>query len=77
MVVYGEAGRYPLYINTYIKLWLYILNLLMTRLCRKADELLHQKHESGKLILKNIKKVLSENGLERVWVNQGFSSFAS
>lgn len=77
MVVYGEACRYPLYINTYRKLLLYVLNPLMTRLSRKADELLHQKHESGKLNLKSINKVVSENGSGRVWVNQGFTSFAS
>ncbi|XP_025113041.1 uncharacterized protein LOC112575401 [Pomacea canaliculata] len=75
LVVYGETGRYPLYIDTYmkcIKFWLRILKLPITRLCKQAYEMLHQQHESGKLNwISNIKKVLSENGFEIVWVIQG------
>lgn len=52
MVVYGEADRNRLYINTFIKcikFWLHIFKLPLTRLCRHAYEMVCQQHESGKL----------------------------
>ena len=51
-VIYGETGRYPLYIRTYvkcIKYWLKLLKLPTSRICRQAYEMmLIQQEQVGK-----------------------------
>jgi hypothetical protein len=74
-MVYGESGRYPLYIRAYlkcIKYWLKLSQLPSTRLCRQAYSMLLQQHENGKFNwVSNVKKLLTENGFGIVWLSQG------
>eukprot|EP00745_Piridium_sociabile_P016063 TRINITY_DN23886_c1_g1_i5.p1 TRINITY_DN23886_c1_g1~~TRINITY_DN23886_c1_g1_i5.p1 ORF type:complete len:191 (+),score=6.06 TRINITY_DN23886_c1_g1_i5:414-986(+) len=66
-MVYGETGRYPLYIRTYvksIKYWLRLIKLPPTRISRQAYEMLLLQHETGRCNwVSCIKKVLAENGV--------------
>eukprot|EP00745_Piridium_sociabile_P016061 TRINITY_DN23886_c1_g1_i4.p1 TRINITY_DN23886_c1_g1~~TRINITY_DN23886_c1_g1_i4.p1 ORF type:complete len:305 (+),score=12.69 TRINITY_DN23886_c1_g1_i4:54-968(+) len=77
-MVYGETGRYPLYIRTYvksIKYWLRLIKLPPTRISRQAYEMLLLQHETGRCNwVSCIKKVLAENGFGIVWLNQGVGS---
>jgi hypothetical protein len=74
-VIYGESGRYPLYIRSYvkcIKYWLKLLRLPMSRLCKQAYEMLLIQEERGK---ENwayfVKKTLTVHGFGIVWLCQG------
>jgi hypothetical protein len=73
-MVYGETGRYPLYIRAYlkcVKYWLKLLKLPSTRLCRQAYLMLVQQHENGKYNwVSHVKKMLTENGFGIVWLSQ-------
>ena len=73
-MIYGETGRYPLFITTYvkcIKFWLKLTRLPMTRICRQAYEMLLLQHEAGKQNwVTNVKAVLVENGFGIVWLCQ-------
>ena len=74
-LVYGETGRYPLFINIYskcIRYWLKLTRLPPSRICRQAYDMLKLKHEYGENNwVSNIKKVLCENGFGVVWLSQG------
>ena len=73
-MIYGETGRYPLFVTTYvkcIKFWLKLTRLPMTRICRQAYEMLLLQHETGKQNwVTNVKAVLVENGFGIVWLCQ-------
>ena len=50
-LVYGETGRYALFIGTYvkcIKYWIKLTRLSPFRLCRQAYEMLFIHSEAGK-----------------------------
>jgi hypothetical protein len=77
-VVYGETGRYPLYVRTYvkcIKYWLKLLKLPISRLSRQAYQMLLNEHEKGK---ENwaycVKNILATHGFGIVWLCQGVGS---
>eukprot|EP00745_Piridium_sociabile_P044188 TRINITY_DN9210_c0_g1_i1.p1 TRINITY_DN9210_c0_g1~~TRINITY_DN9210_c0_g1_i1.p1 ORF type:complete len:408 (+),score=9.52 TRINITY_DN9210_c0_g1_i1:2081-3304(+) len=74
-VVYGETGRHPLYIKTYvkcIKYWLRLIKLPSSRLCKQAYEMLLNEQEKGK---ENwaylVKQLLTIHGFGIVWMCQG------
>ena len=73
-LVYGETGRYPLFIGTYvkcIKYWIKLTRLSPSRLCRQAYELLFIQYEAGKdNWASQVKQVLTRNGFGLVWLCQ-------
>lgn len=74
-LVYGETGRYPLYIRIYVKCvkyWLKLMKLPISRICRQTYEMLLIQHNHGKKNwVSGIKQILSENGFGIVWLSQG------
>ena len=75
-ILYGETGRYPLYIRTYvksIKYWLKLLKLPQARLCRQAyDMMLNQlDHFPRENWASRIKAILQKHGYGIVWLSQG------
>jgi len=74
-LVYGETGRYPLYVRVYvkcIKYWMKLLSLPGSRICRQAYDMLLTQHEHGKYNwVSGVKRILTENGFGIVWLCQG------
>lgn len=74
-LVYGESGRYPLYIRIYvksIKYWLKLVSLPASRICSQAYEMLVLQHETGRHNwVSNVQKTLCEQGFGIVWLSQG------
>ena len=74
-MVYGETGRYPLFVNIYvkcIKFWLRILKLPPCRLPFKAYKMLLHPHERNKRTwASSVCYVLYKYDFDDVWVNQG------
>ena len=73
--VYGEFGRYPLFVNSYVrclKYWLKLISMDNARLPCKAYKMLYQLDQNGK---KNwvtyIRECLCHYGFRYVWDNQG------
>eukprot|EP00745_Piridium_sociabile_P027415 TRINITY_DN4419_c0_g1_i2.p2 TRINITY_DN4419_c0_g1~~TRINITY_DN4419_c0_g1_i2.p2 ORF type:complete len:156 (-),score=4.99 TRINITY_DN4419_c0_g1_i2:160-627(-) len=61
-VLYGDTGRYPLFIRTYVKCiryWLKLLRLPHSRLCRQAYDMMLGQMEHGRETL----GISSENSL--------------
>ena len=71
-LVYGETGRYALFIGTYvkcIKYWIKLTRLSPFRLCRQAYEKLFIQSEAGKENwASQVKQVLTRNGFGLVWL---------
>ena len=71
-VVYGELGRYPLFITATVRVIKYWLKLLMQRdnfYSRKAYKMLLALHNRGKTTwVSHVKLVLCTNGFEQVWL---------
>ena len=74
-LVYGELGRYPIYINSYIKCisyWLKLTRMDEDRLPFKAYKTLFNLDSSGKKTwATNVKQFLNSYGFSYVWDNQG------
>ena len=74
-MIYGELGRYPLYITTYIrcvKFWLRILKLQDTRLTKQAYLMQLSMTENNKQCwASSIKNILAQSGFYHVWICQG------
>ena len=74
-VLYGDMGRYPLYIRTFvksIKYWLKLMKLPNSRLCKQAYNMMLLQMEYGKENWAyKVKKVLTEHGFGFVWLSQG------
>ena len=74
-IIYGELGRYPIYINSYIaciRYWLKILIMDENRLPFKCYKMLYNLDSGGKTNwVTNIKNCLSRYGFRIVWENQG------
>eukprot|EP00745_Piridium_sociabile_P026380 TRINITY_DN42111_c0_g1_i2.p1 TRINITY_DN42111_c0_g1~~TRINITY_DN42111_c0_g1_i2.p1 ORF type:complete len:263 (+),score=14.28 TRINITY_DN42111_c0_g1_i2:674-1462(+) len=72
---YGETGRYPIYIKTFVKCisyWLKLIRLPTTRLSRQTYEMLLHQDEVVKFNwVSQVKKALIENGFGIVWLCQG------
>lgn len=74
-VMYGDTGRYSLYIQTYVKCiryWLRLLKLPRQRLCKQAYDMLINQMEMGySSWATKVKDILMVNGFGFVWLNQG------
>jgi hypothetical protein len=75
-MLYGETGRYPLYIKTFVKcisFWLKLLKLPQSRFfCRQAYDIMLLQMEQGKdNWAYRVKTVLSEHGFRFVWMFLG------
>jgi hypothetical protein len=75
IMIYGELGRYPLYINSYIrciKYWFRLLQLDNTRLPRQAYEMQLMLDQAGKKCwASDVRNILGQTGFYIVWLNQG------
>ena len=73
-MAYGDSGRYPLYVRTFIKCiryWLKLTRLPENRLCKQAYTMLFQQLECGyRNWAANVKRILTVNGFGIVWLNQ-------
>ena len=80
-LVYGELGRYPIYLNSIIccvRYWLKLVSMEERRLPFKAYRMLYRLDQNGKVNwVSNIRKVLSVNGFAFVWENQGVGCVGS
>ena len=74
-LVYGESGRYPLYISTYmrcIKYWLNIVRMQEDRIPLKSYKMLYNVHCNNKNNwASSICFTLYSYGYGHVWENQG------
>jgi hypothetical protein len=74
-LVYGETGRYPLYVNVYVKCvkyWLRILRMSNSRLPRKSYNMLLYLHEQNKKTwVSSVCFLLYKFGFDDAWQNQG------
>ena len=79
--VYAELGRYPIYINSYIKCikyWLHLTQMNHDRLPYKAYKTLYNLDARGeKTWATNIKQFLNSYGFAFVWENQGVENIVS
>ena len=75
LMVYGETGRYPLFVNIYvkcIKFWLRILKMPPCRLPFKVYKMLLHLHEQNKRTwASSVCYVLYKYDFGDVWVNRG------
>ena len=75
VMVYGETGRYPLFMSTYVKcvkFWLRILKMSPHRLPYKVYKMLLYLHERNRRTwASSVRYVLSRYGFDEVWENQG------
>ena len=75
VLVYGETGRQPLYVRTYvkcIKYWLKLTRLPSERICKQAYEMLFLQHEAGHCNwVSKVRDVLCEHGFGFAWMFQG------
>lgn len=80
-LVYGELGRYPIYINSYvkcIKYWLQIVQMDGCRLPSQAYKLLYRLDMRGKKTwATSVKQCLCSYGFAFVWNNQGVGCIKS
>ena len=84
-MVYGESGRYPLYINSTIsavRYWLKLLNMPDTRipkqcLLQMTRALDRNGHVFMPFWVQNIRDCLIKFGFQDVWVNQGTTNEAA
>ena len=79
--VYGETGRYPLYVNSTIRCiryWLKLQTLEQQRLPRQAYIMLRKIDEQGKLCwATHIKNILHSLGFGYVWLQQNVGCIKS
>ncbi len=74
-IVYGEFGRFPIYLNSYVKCiryWLKLTRMEQSRLPFKAYKMLYKLDCNGRYTwASNVRKCLSLYGFSHVWDNQG------
>ena len=74
-LIYGELGRYPIYLNSYfrcIRYWLKLILMEENRLPKKAYKMLLALDSKGKLTwVTNVRFCLCSYGFQYVWLNQG------
>ena len=74
-MVYGELGRYPLFINSQIrciKYWFRLLVMDQNRLPKQAYQMMLSMDRVGKRCwVTEIKELLSKAGFHEIWLNQG------
>ena len=71
-IVYGELGRYPLFITTTIKVikyWFRLLKQADNMYSKKSYKMLLTLHEKGVVTwVSYVKSILCNNGFEQVWI---------
>ena len=74
-MVYGELGRYPLFVNSTLRCLKYRLHVLKMddiRIPKQGYKMMILKDESEKKCwVTQVKNVLSKNGFYCVWLQQG------
>ena len=74
-MIYGDLGRFPLFINSQIsclRYWFRLLEMEEHRLPRKCYEMLLELDRNGKdSWVSNIRDLLSKTGYYFVWLQQG------
>lgn len=79
-MVYGELGRFPLFINSYIrciKYWFRLLQMDHDRLPWQAYTMLVNMDENGKVCwVTHVREVLCRSGFYFVWLQQGVGNVA-
>ena len=74
-MVYGELGRYPLFVNSTLqclKYWLRVLKIDDIRIPKQAYKMMILMDESEKKCwVTQVKDVLRKNGFYCVWLQQG------
>ena len=74
-IVYGDLGRYPMYIISYIrvlKYWFKLLSMPLDRLPRQAYDMLLGLDEKGKQCwASKVRNMLCSSGFGLVWLQQG------
>ena len=64
-LLYGETGRYPLFIRTAvkcIKYWIRLIRLPLSRLCRQTYDMLLIQHNQGRINwVSKVQQILNEN----------------
>ena len=77
-LVYGETGRYPIYVNSAVqclRYWLKLIEMDLSRIPKKAYAMLYDLDIKGeKNWVTDIRICLLENGFGDVWLNQGVGS---
>ena len=80
-LVYGELGRYPIYINSNlrcVRYWIKLIQMNENRLPFKAYKMLYDLDEKGKRNwVSKLREFLCSNGFSYVWMNQGVGCTAS
>lgn len=80
-MIYGELGRFPLYINSYVrclKYWFRLLEMDQNRLPKQAYMMLFKLDENGKRCwVTEVREILSKCGFHYVWLQQGVGSVSS
>ena len=73
--VYGETGRYPLFVNSAVRCvryWLRIIKLDFSRFPRQAYTMLFNMDENGKKCwASHVRNILFNLGFGYVWLQQG------
>ena len=74
-MVYGELGRFPLFVNSTLrclKYWLRVLKMDNFRIPKQAYKMMSLMDESEKKCsVTQVKNVLSKNGFYCAWLQQG------
>ena len=73
IMVYGDTGRFPLYINAHVrsvKYWLKILRMEESRLPRRVYNMMLSLSEHKWLWTAKVERLLKECGLEKYWLEQ-------
>ena len=74
-IVYGEMGRYPIYVNSLvacIRYWLKLIEMDEHRLPRMAYKMLYDLDCRGKITwASQVRNCLFQYGLIDAWINQG------
>ena len=75
VLVYGETGRYPLFVNVYVKCvryWLRIQKMDNDRYPKKAYKMLKHMHEQNRQTwASSVCYLLYKYGFDEVWLNHG------
>jgi hypothetical protein len=74
-MVYGDLGRYPLYVNSYVsclRFWFKLLDMKFERLPYKAYQMLLELDRTGKKCwASKVREIFCLTGFNFVWLQQG------
>ena len=79
-MVYGDLGRYPLFINSYvsaIKYWFRVISMSQDRMPNQSYYMLYAKDQSGRFNwVTNVRNILNQTGFGIVWLQQSVGSLS-